>query len=230
MPEASYSKSPIRIVIVDDHNLISDGISAHTERIQGFVVQQVFQNGLLFTTQLPGLRFDLLLCDVNIPGRNGFSVCRECKQQFPDRKVIFFTGYTESIILEEVKSSRADGFVPKDTGMDVLFDTIQDVLKGKRVFRFDLLSKQSFSHEEPGFVVEGNQRVSNSFERFQSLLSPREKEIMALYAQGMKDNEISSHLQVSMHTVHTFRKRIYQKMEVSSMQELMIACWQCGLM
>jgi len=214
----------IKLIIVDDHQLILDGIKDHIKNQDRYALKRIYTDGPAFCLQLPVLEYDVLLCDIAIPGQNGFILCEESKRAYPERKVVFFSGYKEPVIMEGVKNSKADGFISKNVGIEELFEAIDRVLVGERVIPTDLIT------DKPGIRVLGNGKELNSFETFGTKLSPQEKEVLILYAKGFKNKDISEQMGLSPHTVKTYRRRIFNKLDVHDMQELMRFCWECGLM
>lgn len=211
--------------------MIQDGLISYVREHPRYELSPIFKNGQQLIQQLPALEFDILLSDIKLPGSNGFSVCRESKGLFPDRKVLLFSSFTAPAVLIEIEHSKADGFVPKDAGYSALFETIDEVMQGRKALRFDLIEGYHpiQTNSKAGFKLAGHDRILDPFEKFSSLLTSREKELLGYYTKAYSDKSIALHLHISPLTVKTHRKRIFKKLEVNNIQELMLFCWKCGI-
>ena len=198
----------IRVALADDHKLFVKGLEGLIEEHSGFQVQGVFPNGKELLEGLETLEVDIILTDLNMPIIDGFGVLKNAKKLHPDIKVIVISMYDDEKIFKETMKLGADAFLLKDADPDELIFTINEVFEGRYVKNFDRIIQQS--NQAPFF---------DAF-REKYRLSRREAQILKMISEGMPNKDIADTLSLSVQTIETHRKNINQKLQVSSLMDL----------
>ncbi len=198
----------IRVALADDHKLFVKGLEGLIEEHSGFQVQGVFPNGKELLEGLETLEVDIILTDLNMPIIDGFGVLKHTKKHHPDIKVIVLSMYDDEKIFKETMKLGADAFLLKDADPDELIFTINEVFEGRYVKNFDRIIQQS--NQAPFF---------DAF-REKYRLSRREAQILKMISEGMPNKDIADTLSLSVQTIETHRKNINQKLQVSSLMDL----------
>jgi DNA-binding NarL/FixJ family response regulator len=214
---AGSSSSALRVLLVDDHKVLRRGLrGVIEEEFPGthFGEAEDSQSALEL---IYNETWDLVLLDVNIPGRNGFDVLQEVKQLSPSTPVLVVSAYPEEDFAVRALKLRAAGYLTKCRVADELNPAIKKALTGGRYVTASLAEKLAASLGED---VKGARHES---------LSNREFQVLRLVALGRSLKEISAELLLSEKTVGTYRRRISEKMGISSNVELARYALQAGL-
>jgi DNA-binding NarL/FixJ family response regulator len=207
----------IRIALADDHKLFAKGIEGILEDEYDLMVVGVFPNGKELCEYIADNQIDVVLTDLNMPIMDGFGVLDHCKEFHPELKVVVLSMYDEEKIYKQCIDQKADAFILKDADPDELIFTIHEVFEGRHVLNFERVKKQALQ--------------GAYFDAFRTKykLSRRETEIIHLIKDGVQNKEIAVMLNLSIQTVETHRKNIYQKLQVSSRIELVNKAHQMNL-
>jgi DNA-binding NarL/FixJ family response regulator len=198
----------INIVLADDHKMFARGIESLLEEEEDFSVMEVFHNGAALLKYLQSHTADIVLTDMNMPQLDGLGVLEQVKKNFKGTKVIVLSMYDDKEIYEKCIKLGADAYVLKGSDPDELIYTIREVHEGSYIQGFQKLLFQQDDGKYPDHFKE----------RFK--LSRRELEILRLIKDGNLNKEIAEILSLSQHTVESHRKKIHQKLGVSSAVEL----------
>ncbi|RZS95599.1 response regulator [Cecembia calidifontis] len=198
----------ITIALADDHKMFAKGIESLLEEEEDFIVKGVFNNGLELLDFLKSHHVDVVLTDMNMPQLDGMGVVEAVKRRIPHTKVIVLSMYDDKDIYEKSIKLGADAYVLKGSDPDELIYTIREVYEGSYIQGFQKLLFQQDDGKYPDHFKE----------RFK--LSRRELEILRLIKDGNLNKEIADILSLSQHTVESHRKKIHQKLGVSSAVEL----------
>lgn len=198
----------IRVALADDHKLFAKGLEGLIEDYPGFQVRGVFPNGKELLEGLEKLEIDVVLTDLNMPIIDGFGVVKHAKKHHPHIKVIVLSMYDEEKIFKEAMKLGADAFLLKDADPDELIFTINEVVEGRYVKNFERVIQQS--NQSPYF---------DAF-REKYRLSRRETQILKMISDGMISKDIADALSLSVQTIETHRKNINQKLQISSLMDL----------
>lgn len=215
-PSESQPKTPIRIFIVDDHAVVRQGTREILNRNSHFSVVGECESGEGLAGLLELKRPDILLLDINLPGKNGLQLLSELKPQFPELKIILFSAHADLQYIRKAQQLQADGFLSKTIGERELQDAIFAVLTGGNsasVFSADILGKLQAA-------TEGSK---------ESLLTAREQEILAQLAQGLTNQGIAKNLCVSVKTVDTHVANLMKKTGVNKRTQLLAYAYEHGL-
>lgn len=156
---------------------------------------------------IPGARPDVVLTDINLPGLSGVDAVRQLKSVIPETQFVMLTVYEDADHIYDALTAGASGYLLKQTPREKLLAALRDVHEGGSPMTSNIARKvvQAFQHPRP---------VSGSVDTPE--LSAREKEVLNLLAQGYLYKEIAESLQISVPTVNTYIRRIYEKLQVRS--------------
>lgn len=194
----------IKVMLVDDHILIREGIKQLLEFDEGIEVIEQASDGLECLDKLKIVRPDILLLDINMPNMNGIEVLEELKKKNNPIKVLILTVHSEVEYLVKAVDIGADGYILKDSGSAELKQAITLIMNGE-------------SYIQPSLIPALNSRLINrdvDKEKLDSL-TKREIEILAQVASGMFNKEIAINLDISERTVKNHISNIFKKIDVS---------------
>ncbi len=207
--------TPIRILIADDHNLIREGIKRILDFQEGFQIVGEAMNGTEAEGFVNTLRPDILVMDVNMPGKSGIEVLGSLKKAGNPVKVIFLTVAGDQHTLMEAVHLGAEGYLLKDSDIQELIRAIRDVYEGETYIdqRLVKLMMHNFA-EKAAPVIEENPLKE---------LTPREREILQLISQGKSNREIGECLFLSEKTVKNNLIFIFRKLGVKDRVQATLA-------
>ena len=148
---------------------------------------------------------DILLLDVNLPGKNGIDVCKELSVSHPKLKVLAISMFNEESFVSEILNNGAKGYILKNTGREELFKAIRTVSNGDSYF----------SKEVTETIMKGlmnSRKASSKTNSSIPKLSRREKEVLKLIAQEFTTQEIADNLFISLKTVESHRSSLLSKL------------------
>lgn len=191
-----------RIIVVDDHAILLDGIKSLLDKTPGLVITNVFNTAEKALEFLKADDADLLITDFNLPGMDGLSLIHTVKRIRPELKILVLSMHNEGHLIKEILRSGVNGFVLKTDSHKELVLAIQEVLNGKVYLSSDVnkLLIQNLQNPDEG-----------------KLLTAREREIVKLIAEEYSNKQIAEALFISERTVETHRKNIFRKTGTSSL-------------
>jgi DNA-binding NarL/FixJ family response regulator len=203
--------SKVRILIADDHELIRRGlVAALADRPEWSVVAEA-SNGRQACELAARLTPEIAVLDLTMPELNGLDATRVIRASTPKTRILMVTAHESEQLIREVLDVGAMGYVLKSDAGGMLVQAI-DALLDERPF---------FTSKVARFVLEGYLRSGeDSAAQSASVLSPRERHILQLLAEGNNNKEVARALQLSVKTVETHRSNIMRKMEFNSLPDL----------
>ena len=212
---------PARLVIADDHELVRAGLRAMLTGQRGLELVGEAANGQEALTLCCRLQPDLALIDVRMPELDGLATCRAIKQECPATSVILITIHEKPEYLLEALKAGVAGYVFKDISQRELISTIGRVLHGESILDKELMIRVlgHLANEAPHQAEQPPVR-----------LSPREREVLQLLAQGLTNREIANQLVVSVSTVKIHVEHILTKLEVSDRTQAAVRAIELGLL
>jgi len=198
----------IKVFIVDDHEIIREGLKKILKEESDLVVVGEAQNGDEVLQNIKNIDCDIMLLDMNMPGRSGLDLLGDIKNQKPDLHILVLSIHPEDKFALRTLKSGASGYLCKDTALEELVVAIRKVHSKGRYLSTTLAEQLAFD-----FMPEKDQAPHEQ-------LSGREQEIMVMLASGKKVKEIAAELQLSISTVFTYRVRIFEKLKIKSNVEL----------
>jgi len=198
----------IRILIADDHAIVRRGMrQILLEQYPTGIIAEVDDAAMLINKVLEE-KWDMIICDMNMPGRSGLDALHQVKQISPETPVLIMSMYPEEQYALRVLKAGAAGYLGKETIHDNLVVAIETVLQGRRFITPSIAEKLADS------IGKTSQKP------FHELLSDREFDVFKLLAIGKSITDIAVQLSLSSTTVSTYRSRIMEKMEMKSNAEL----------
>ena len=193
--------SPIRILLVDDHPLVLDGINARLEDEAGIEVVGQANNGKEALLKAREVGPDVVLMDVSMPVMSGFEATRHFKAELPDIHVLILSMHDDHEYIHKLMQAGASGYVLKDVSSDELIEAIESVHRGNTYFSSG--ASQCLSSDSKG---------DSSID--ESLLTRREETVLRLIAEGQCNKDIARSLNISVRTVETHRLNIKNKLDI----------------
>jgi len=207
----------IKVMLVDDHDLIRYGLRRLLEDQVGIEVTEEANSGEVALEKIRVSRPDVILMDINMPGIGGFEATTRISKMYPDSKVIVLTIHSEGPLPKRLLEAGAMGYLSKGCPVEEMVEAIQKVYEGKRYIAPTVAQELALS------MLPGEMSLVDT-------LSQRELQVMIMISQGLRTNTISDKLSLSPKTVSTYRKRLYEKLEVSNDVEMMHIAMKHGLL
>lgn len=193
----------IRVILADDHEMFRSGLKALLEKEPDFKVAAQAEDGEQLLEKLRTVACDCVVMDLSMPNLDGLATLKEIQLQFPKTKCLVLTMQKDEEHFKKAMAHGAKGYILKDSAFDSLVVAIKTVIRGKSFVSpsiSDIITRQFVSS-----IREGD---SPSLE----LLTPREKEILKLIAQGAANKNIATRLKISIRTVETHRSHLIHKL------------------
>lgn len=202
----------IRVLLADDHTLFRQGVRHLLGSEPDLEVAGEVANATEAADKASELRPDVVLMDVAMPGSSSFEAARQIKRNRPDTKVLFLTMYDDEDYLVEAMEVGASGYVLKDSPASQLLTAVRDVHRGGSYLSPRMLSQ---------LVDDFRSRVKSSTRapRF-TTLTPREKEVIKMLAEGQSVKEIACALNLSVKTVEAHKFNLMRKLDIHNKAQL----------
>ncbi|MBT7071136.1 MAG: response regulator transcription factor [Anaerolineae bacterium] len=209
----------IRVLLVDDHQVLREGLRLLLEGEEDMVVVSEAGTGKDAIRLASELHPDVIVMDLGLPDGNGINAIREIRSQERSVRIVVLSMYSDRELVMKALEAGSDGYVPKSSAHSDLLQAIRAVHIGQRYLHpiaatavvDEMLEKQ-----------EGNQLLE--------ILSEREREVLRLTAMGFTSRDIGDRLALSPKTVDTYRQRAMNKLELESRAELIRFALRAGLM
>jgi DNA-binding NarL/FixJ family response regulator len=210
--------SAIKVLIVDDHNLVREGLKAVFD--QGSEVDVVGEagSGEEALEMVEKAKPDVVLMDISMPGMNGIQATKLIRERYPDAKVVMLTMLDQEGYVYEAVKAGATGYMLKNTSSDDLVNAIQTVFEGKA-----LLHPDATAQLLKEFVTLADNKAKDYG------LSAREMEVLQLLSEGNTNKEIAKALWISEQTVKTHVAHIFDKLGTSDRTETVATALRSGL-
>lgn len=200
----------VRVLIVDDHAILRDGIRSLLERQDDIVVVGEAGNGLEALSQVSALLPDIVLMDIAMPGMNGIEATHQIKELYPDVKILVLTQHDNREYIEPLLQAGASGYILKRSGGKEVVNAIRHVYEDS-------------GYLEPGIaqkIISDYRQQKTSLLEETPHLTTREKQILNLTISGKSNKEIAQSLGISPKTVSVHRSNIMSKLDVHNSFEL----------
>ena len=201
----------IRILLVDDHKILRDGICSLVKGYDDMEVVGEAADGRTALTLVQELSPDIVIMDISMPDLNGIDATRKITADYPKVKVIALSMHYDKQFISEIFRAGASGYLIKDSAFDELEHAVRIVMENKTYINPHIAS----------LVVES--LVSQSSTKDQkafSLLTEREREVLQLIAEGKSTKQIASDLNVSAKTIESHRRQVMGKLNIRNVAEL----------
>jgi len=204
------NKSTVKILLVDDHPIVLDGIKSHLTAQPDFEVIGEASNGQEGVRKARQLRPNIVLMDISMPHMNGLEAVSQLRKQAPDTKIVILTMHNNKEYIAQVVRSGARGYLLKDSSPAELVRAIKLIHAGG-VYFSPSVSKALIEE-----VAVGGQFGSPPMPG----LSAREREVLVLIANGNSNKEIASQLGIGVRTTETHRERVMRKLDIHTVAGL----------
>lgn len=185
-----------KIFIVDDHQMVIDGLSMLIKAVPGFEIAGVSNDPEKAMDLLKETSVDILLTDVSMTGMSGAELTRHVRKQYPDIKVLALSMFGDSMVVSEMMDAGVSGFILKNTGIQELEEALKKVAAGGNYYSADITKRLVESYKDN---QEGNH------------LTDREIEIIRMIEREYSNKQIAHLLFISERTIETHRKNIFRK-------------------
>jgi two-component system, NarL family, invasion response regulator UvrY len=198
-----------RILIADDHAIIRAGLKKLLADEFPSVVIEEATNGEELIRKTKSGSWDVVICDISMPGRNGLEIIKEIKEEYPQLPVVVLTMHPEEQYALRALRVGASAYITKDSAPQELIQALRMVAMGKRYITASLAERMA------DLLVNDSPRPQHE------LLSDREFVVFKMIASGMAVSEIAGQLSLSVNTISTYRARILDKMKLRHNADLM---------
>ena len=198
----------ITVSIVEDNEQLRGTLARVISRAEEFVCVGQHATAEAALENLPKERPQVVLMDINLPGMNGVECVRRLKQLLPETQVMMLTAYEDTENIFNSLAAGASGYMLKRTPRAELLEAIREVRRGGSPMTTHIARKVVQSFLKPAVAPEPTHE-----------LSEREREVLDLLSQGLMYKEIADKLAISYETVHTYIRRIYEKLQVRTRTE-----------
>ncbi len=213
----------IKIFLADDHTMVREGLKYILSNQDGFKVIGESGDGREALTKIEKLKPDVAVIDISLPSMTGIEITRQLKKYQPGIKIIILTRHNNEEYLFELLKYNIDSYILKDNASDELIHAINEVTVGNAYFSSRITKTIVKNYSE---MKKDNIKKSDKSDH---LLSPREKEILKMIAEGMTNKEISSVLFISEYTVKAHKTNIMKKLDVHKTNGLIKYAIKTGL-
>jgi DNA-binding NarL/FixJ family response regulator len=197
----------IRVAVVEDDVEIRKMVSELIQSDSNYLMSGIYGTAEEFLRKFSKNIPDVVILDIHLPGISGIECLKKAKPEHPDIQYIMFTVFEDDDAVFEALRSGATGYILKRSTPSAIFDAVQNVFNGGSPMSPEIARKVIMSLQQTD--KQGGSRV-------QELLTPREKEILIALSKGLRYKEISDKLFISMDTVRSHIRNIYEKLQVNN--------------
>lgn len=198
----------IRILIVDDHAIVRQGLRRILEEEKGLKVGGEAADGVEALRLLRTEKYNVILLDISMPEKNGIDTMKQILERDIDAKILILSMYPEDQYAVRLMKAGASGYLTKETAPELLVDAIRNVVMGKKHISSNLaellLQECRVDSEKPAHQI----------------LSDREYQVLRMIGSGKQVSEVAETLSLSVKTVSTYRTHILEKMKLRNNAEL----------
>lgn len=209
----------IKIMVADDHPLVLSGLLHLLGNCNDMTVTGSYTNGNDLLMGLAANIPDVLLLDIQMPGKNGEEVANQVQEQYPMVKMIALTNFDDVYYIKSMIARGVLGYILKTTREEILLNAIRMVYTGKQYLEPALMDK---------LAAELKQEKMNA--HLMPVLSRREKEVLQFIAQNLTSQEIADKMYLSKRTIDTHRLNLMLKLEVKNVAALVKKAIEVGLL
>jgi DNA-binding NarL/FixJ family response regulator len=202
----------IRLLLVDDHEVVRVGLRTLLSRDERLQIVGEAGTAADAVTEAVRLKPDVVLMDLRLPDGSGVEACREIRTACPEVRVLFLTSYSEDDAVLSTIFAGAAGYLLKEIGGEALIQAIESVAAGQSIL------DPAVTHsvlERMKAISDQDDSASNLHKDKRESLSPQERLVLALVAEGKTNKEIATALDLSDKTVKNYLSNIFQKLHVS---------------
>lgn len=224
-PEYAAARTmPIRVAIVEDDREIREGLTWLFRNSPGFDCAQAFGSAEEALDALPALKPEVVLMDIHLPGISGIECVNRLKPKCPGTQFCMLTVFEDDDAIFRSLAAGAIGYILKKTPPTAILQAVQDLSSGGSPISAQIARRVVSAFTDPKLSRQkgASNRPVIASDNPEGLLCEREREILDLLALGHRYKEIADALGISIHTVRTFIRRMYEKLHVHSRTEALI--------
>lgn len=210
--QGGFLVSKIRIQLVDDHQIVLDGLRSLLQKRSDFEVVAECRDGLTALQAAQNSKPDVVIMDVTLPGLSGIETTRRLLAKLPDIKIIALSMHSDQLYITEMLRVGAHGYLLKDDDFEELVTAIRQAIRG-HIYLSSSIREMSVGE----FLGRGDTNLGGSLSR----LTSREREVLHWIATGESVRGLAARLNVSPKTLYTHREHLMTKLGVRSGAELL---------
>ena len=210
--------TPVKILVLDDHELIAYGLKYKLEQLFSDVEVDIFTSGDVTLQQIKKKKYDLYIIDIELKDISGIDVIRDLKALNPSANIFVYTLHEEMWYVKVLKELQVSGILFKTSRMDLLDKALIELLNG-RTFYCDRYKEMINNHKEVGFRY----LLYESF-------TENEKIVLGMIGKGLTIKEIAEEKCWSVKTVEYYRKRLFDKFGVTNVSRLVAIAMREGFL
>lgn len=199
------SPAPIRILLVDDSEVVRLGLRALLDADDGLHVMAEADGVAAAVRAAEQHRPDVVLLDIRLPDGSGFEACRQILRRLPETRVLILTSVVDETLVDEAIRAGAHGYLLKEINGRGLVQALRDVAAGKSIL------DPAVTARVLQLVKTGGHAAGNTL----TLLSPQEKRVLALIASGHTNKEVAAEMGLAEKTVKNYLSTVFEKLHVS---------------
>jgi len=203
----------IKVLIVDDHDIVIVGLKALLSKSHDIEIVAVTTDGEETLSKVDDLLPDVVILDIDLPKISGIEVTEQITKNYPDVKVLLHTSYADESHIISGFEAGASGYVPKTFKTDQLLEAIRTVSKGERYIKGSVSEMFIASYFK-------NKKTEETVSNIKQSLTVRETEILKFITDGLANQEIADKLHISVRTVEAHKHNIMKKLEIFNTAEL----------
>lgn len=222
-PPTQTQAQPITVLIVDDHELVREGVRTFLQKQSDITVVGEAASGQEGLRLADDLAPDVVLMDLVMPGMDGVETTRRVKQISPSSQVIVLTSFDDDQHIFPAIRAGALSYILKDVGTGELADTVRKAARGEAVMTPRVAARVMQE------LRQGSRASGQASGQFDTDLSEREIEVLRLIAEGCSNTEIAERLVISEHTVKRHVSNILSKLHLADRTQAAVYAWREGV-
>ncbi|WP_375345239.1 response regulator [Priestia megaterium] len=208
-----------RILIVDDHLVVREGLKLLIETSDKYVIVGEAENGRIAIDLVEKLKPDVILMDLYMPVMSGLEAITELRRTNPEIPIVILTTYNEDQLMMKGIEAGAKGYLLKDTGIENLFESIDSAIRGETLLQPEITER----------IQNYKTKILKEQSKSKVMLTPREMTILQAIARGSTSKEIAYDIGIAERTVKSKLTSIYNKLGVDSRTEAVVVAIQSGI-
>ena len=204
---------PLRILVADDHELVRKGLRSVFQSREGWTVCGEAATGREAVEQALALKPNVVVMDLTMPELNGLEATRQIHARLPDTEILILTMHHSEQLIHEVLAAGARGYLLKTDAGHAVIDAVESLGRHQPFFTAGVSSLLLASYLHPERAINGGAHAAQP-------LTPREREVVQMIAEGKSSKEVASALGISEGTAETHRTNLMRKLDIHSVSEI----------
>ena len=209
-------KRRVKIFLADDHSILRDGLKMILENEEEFNIVGEAGDGREAYDMIEKLKPDVAVLDISMPSMSGIELSRHLKKYLPDTKILILSRHDKDEYIRQVLQYGVEGYILKDDASEELIKAVKEVMKGNLY----LSPRLATGIIREVITLQGETEADTPEDSPFDILTPREREVLKLVAEGSNSREIAEILHISPQTVKTHRVNIMRKLDIHKVNDL----------